>query len=118
MENKIKSCIFCKIINKAIPADIIFENDDVIAFNDINPQAPNHILIIPKFHIESINELNKNNAEFLSQMVLTATKIAKDKGINDSGYRLIINNGPDAGQAVSHLHLHLLGGRKMSWPPG
>lgn len=114
-----KDCIFCKIINKVIASKIVYEDDSVIAFNDINPQAPVHIVIIPKFHIESILDLNKNNAEcFLGNMFLAASKIAKDHSVDASGFRIVINNGHNAGQAVSHLHLHLLGGRPMKWPPG
>lgn len=117
-KNKDKDCIFCKIANKAIPSKIAYEDEAIFAFHDINPQAPLHVLVIPKFHIESISDLNESNVDFLGKMVLASNKIAHDNNIDISGYRLVVNNGPDAGQAVNHLHLHLLGKRKLNWPPG
>lgn len=112
--------IFSKIIRKEIPAEIVFENDDILAFKDINPQAPVHILIIPKItDIETTQDINSNiHNRLLGSMYDAANKIAKDSGISETGFRLIINCGPDAGQEVYHLHMHLLGGRKMNWPPG
>ncbi len=112
------SCIFCKIIKKEIPAKIVFENRDVVAFEDIKPQAPIHIIIIPKVHIERISDVKKDNINIVADLILAANNIAEDKGIQESGYRVVINCNKDAGQAVFHLHLHLLGGRPMAWPPG
>lgn len=106
-------CIFCKIIAKEIPGDIIYTDKDVIAFRDIQPAAPTHILIIPNKHIASINELEEDDARLLGKMNLAAKQIAKDEGVVESGYRLIINNGPDAGQVVFHIHMHLLAGKKL-----
>ncbi len=111
-------CLFCQIIGRKIPAKIIYENEKVLAFHDINPQAPVHIIVIPKNHIERVSDLKRENAGWGAELILAANKIASDLEIKDSGYRLIINCNKDAGQAVFHLHLHLLGGRKMDWPPG
>jgi histidine triad (HIT) family protein len=111
--------IFSKIIRKEIPANIVFENDKVLAFKDINPQAPVHILIIPKEEISSARELEgKKHGELLGELIDAANAIAKQLKINESGFRLVINSGADAGQEVYHIHVHLLGGRKMTWPPG
>jgi histidine triad (HIT) family protein len=109
-------CIFCKIVKKEIPAQIVYENDQVLAFRDINPQAPVHILIIPKQHIEYFTQVKDHTV--IAQMAEAAQLIAKKEGLEPKGYRLVINNGVDAGQEVLHIHAHLLGGRKMSWPPG
>ncbi len=111
-------CLFCRIIERKIPAKVIYENEKVLAFHDINPQAPVHIIVIPKNHIERVSDLKRENADWGAELILAANKIASDLEIKDSGYRLIINCNKDAGQAVFHLHLHLLGGRKMGWPPG
>jgi histidine triad (HIT) family protein len=112
--------IFAKIIRKEIPAQIVFEDEQVLAFKDINPQAPVHILIIPKIsEIESAKNIDpQKHSLLLASMFNAANKIAKELGISDSGFRLVINSGQDSGQEVSHLHMHLLGGRKMNWPPG
>ena len=113
------STIFTKIINKEIPADIVYESETVLAFRDINPQAPVHILIIPKIEIPSARELNgSEHASLLGNMIDAANNIAKVEGILDDGFRLVFNAGKNGGQDVYHLHLHLLGGRKMKWPPG
>lgn len=113
------STIFKKIIDKEIPAQIVFESDAVLAFKDINPQAPVHILIIPKKEITSIREVDSvDDATLMNDLISAANKIAKDLGIYESGFRLVFNAGTDGGQDVYHLHLHLLGGRKMTWPPG
>lgn len=112
------SCIFCKIINKEIPAKIIYEDDQILAFDDINPQAPVHVLIIPKDHYESLNVIPENRADLLSHIILKARAIADLKGIRESGYRLVLNTAKDSGQEVFHIHFHILGGRKMIWPPG
>jgi len=111
--------IFSKIINKEIPANIVFESDSVLAFKDINPQAPVHILIIPKIEIPKVTDINgSKHSQLLGEMIDAANKIAKDLGIDESGFRLVFNCGENGGQEVYHLHLHLLGGRKMNWPPG
>jgi len=111
--------IFSKIINKEIPANIVFESENILAFKDINPQAPVHILIIPKIEIPKVTDLNgKEHGALLGEMIDAANKISKDMGIADEGFRLVFNCGNNAGQEVYHLHLHLLGGRKMNWPPG
>lgn len=110
--------IFSKIINREIKADIVYEDDDVLAFNDINPQAPVHVLIIPKKFIPTINDIKREEAELMGKIILAAKEIAKDCGIDDSGYRLVFNCNEGAGQTVFHIHCHLLGGRAMQWPPG
>lgn len=111
--------IFSKIIRKEIPAQIVFENDTVLAFRDINPQAPTHILIIPKIEIPAVTELKgAEHGELLGEMIDAANQIAKAEGISERGFRLVLNCGPESGQEVYHLHMHLLGGRKMNWPPG
>jgi len=111
-----EDCLFCKIINKEIPASIIYETDDVTAFNDIAPQAPTHILIVPKQHIKSTEYITEQNSGIAGRLVAAASKIAKD--LNLEGYRLVFNCNEIAGQTVFHLHCHLLGGRAMKWPPG
>ena len=111
--------IFSKIIRREIPSDIVYENDDVLAFRDINPQAPVHILIIPKSQIEKTTDINgKEHAELLGKLFDAANEIAKKEGIAEDGFRLVLNCGPNSGQDVYHLHFHLLGGRRMTWPPG
>jgi histidine triad (HIT) family protein len=111
-------CIFCKIISGDIPGDIVYQNDDVLAFRDLNPQAPTHILVIPKKHISTINDMQPEDAELVGKMFLAAKQIAKDEGIEEVGYRAVMNCNEGAGQTVFHIHLHVLGGRGMSWPPG
>jgi len=118
MSEETMNCLFCRIIAKQIPADILYENEKVLAFKDINPQAPVHILIIPKKHISRISDLEESDKDIISELIFIAKKLAEEKGIAESGYRLVLNNNKDAGQAVFHIHLHLLGGRKLSWPPG
>lgn len=114
------ACIFCEIVEKKRKADIVYEDEKVIVFKDINPQAPIHLLIVPKKHIVGIQEMKEEDREVVGHMFLVAKKIAETFGINayDRGYRLVFNVGKDAGQSVFHLHLHLLGGRRLSWPPG
>lgn len=113
------STIFSKIISKEIPADIVYETDNVLAFRDINPQAPVHVLIIPKIEIPTVKEINgKEHAELLGEMYDAANKIAKKEGISEDGFRLVFNCGENGGQEVYHIHMHLLGGRKFNWPPG
>ena len=110
--------IFQKIIDRELDADIDFENDKIIAFNDVNPVAPIHILIVPKKLINSINSIENEDKELIGEMFLAAKEIAKKLKINDSGYRTVFNTNDDAGQTVYHIHLHLIGGRKLDWPPG
>lgn len=110
--------LFCRIVEKEIPADIVYEDDEVLAFRDIRPQAPVHILIIPKKHIPKVADATEADADLLGKLVLAANKIAAQEGVSEDGYRLVFNNGPNSGQEVYHIHLHLLGGRKFGWPPG
>jgi len=111
-------CLFCKIVKKEIPSNIVFETDDVLAFRDINPKAPVHILVIPKLHIGSFAEIKQEHSALLMKMIKMIQDIAKKEGIDQSGFRIVANNGPDAGQAVAHLHFHVIGGRPLKWPPG
>jgi histidine triad (HIT) family protein len=111
-------CLFCKIRDGEIPGDIVYEDDDILAFRDVNPQAPTHILIIPKKHIATINDLEDADIAVSGRMMLVAKQIAADEGIDQEGYRLVFNCNEGAGQAVFHIHMHVLGGRGMSWPPG
>lgn len=110
-------CIFCKIA-KGEMGETIYEDDRVVAFNDIDPKAPHHILIIPRRHIPTINDISEKDNELIGHLVQVAKSIAKEKGIAEKGYRLLFNCNRDGGQAVYHIHLHLLGGRQMNWPPG
>jgi len=112
------NCLFCKIINGEIPAKPVYEDERVLAFNDVNPQAPVHILIVPKKHITTILEAAPEDNELIGHMFQTANKIAKDNGVAERGFRLVMNCNRDAGQTVFHIHLHLLAGRGMHWPPG
>jgi len=112
------SCLFCDIVNKKIPTSLIFENDQVAAFNDINPQAPVHLLIIPKKHITNMESISDADSSLLDEIFKTARHLAKEKKIASSGYRLIANCNAEGGQTVNHLHFHLMGGRQMNWPPG
>ena len=111
-------CIFCKIANKTIPSKLVYEDDQIVAFDDLRPQAPVHSLVIPKRHIVSVQELEEQDQALLGRLLLACTKIVKLKGLAENGYRLVINTGPDGGQSVFHLHFHVLGGRHMAWPPG
>ena len=111
-------CIFCKIAAKQIPAKLVHEDSDVVAFRDINPEAPTHVLIIPRQHIETVNDLKPGDAATVGKLFLAAKEIGIKEGLAERGYRLVLNCGPEAGQAVFHIHLHMLGGRKMNWPPG
>ncbi|TAJ09455.1 MAG: histidine triad nucleotide-binding protein [Nitrospirae bacterium] len=111
-------CLFCKIAAKAIPAKLVHEDDRAVAFDDINPQAPVHTLVIPRKHVASMAELNEADAGLLGHLLLVGNQVAKQKGIAEGGYRLVVNTGRNGGQTVFHLHLHLLGGRPMHWPPG
>ena len=111
-------CIFCKIANGKIPSDKVYENENVYAFRDLNPVAPTHVLIVPKEHIQSLDEMKDTHQSLLGEMMLTAKKIAKDEGLSEDGYRVVNNIGKAGGQSVDHFHLHVVGGRNMQWPPG
>ena len=110
--------LFLKIIDREIPADIVYEDDDVLAFNDINAQAPLHVLIIPKKHIRTLNDMTDEDEALVGKLLNVAQKIAKEKGVADDGFRVVMNCNEGAGQTVFHIHLHLLGGRRLGWPPG
>jgi histidine triad (HIT) family protein len=112
------ACLFCDIASGAIPAKIVYSSPDVTAFRDINPQAPTHVLIIPTRHIASLADLGPDDKDVLARLVEVANALARQEGIAGQGYRVVANVGPHAGQTVPHLHLHLLGGRPMIWPPG
>jgi histidine triad (HIT) family protein len=111
-------CIFCKIARKDIPARVVHEDAQVVAFEDITPQAPTHTLVIPKTHIATLNDVGPADEPLLGHMMAVAAKLAKDKGLDASGYRLVANCLESAGQSVFHIHIHLLGGRRFAWPPG
>ena len=113
-----QDCIFCKIVEGNIPASVVYKDDRCIAFNDIEPQAPTHILVIPRVHIESLDTAGEDQKELIGHLMLTAAKIARDKGFSDAGYRVVANTNADGGQTVFHLHVHLLGGRVFVFPPG
>lgn len=111
-------CLFCKMVAGDIKPDVLFENDAVLAFRDLSPQAPVHFLVIPKKHISTINDLDSADADLIGQMFLAAKTVAKQEGISDEGYRTVMNCNAGGGQSVFHIHLHVLGGRAMTWPPG
>lgn len=111
-------CLFCKMVSGEIAPDKVYENDDVLAFRDISPQAPTHVLVVPKRHIATLNELDSDSADVVGKMVLAAAELAKQEGFAEQGYRTVMNCNADGGQSVFHIHLHLLGGRIMNWPPG
>ena len=111
-------CIFCKIIAGEIPSTKVYEDDKILAFKDIEPQAPVHIIIIPKEHIKSANDINEENCALIGKIFNAAAKIAKELGISENGYRIVNNCGADGGQTVGHIHFHMLGGRSLAWPPG
>lgn len=113
-----QNCLFCRIVRSEVPAEFVHQDDLVLAFPDINPKAPTHLLIIPRKHIDSAADLADTDAQMLGRMFSVAAKLARETGIADRGFRLVSNSGPAAGQSVDHLHFHLLGGRSMSWPPG
>ena len=112
------SCLFCKIIAGEIPASKVYEDDRLIAFNDINPQAPTHVLVIPKQHVASLNDLQPEHDGLVGELTRRAAAIAGERGIAAGGFRTVFNTNRDAGQTVFHIHLHLLGGRSLAWPPG
>jgi len=111
-------CLFCRIVSREIPASIVYEDDRVVAFTDVNPQAPTHILVVPKRHIASLNDLTPGDDQLVGELNRRAAAIAQERGIDARGYRTVFNTNRDAGQTVFHIHLHLLGGRSMQWPPG
>jgi histidine triad (HIT) family protein len=111
-------CLFCKLVRREIPASIVYEDDRVLAFNDINPQAPTHVLVIPKRHIETLNDLQTGDDALVGEVVRRAAVIAAERGLSAKGFRTVFNTNREAGQTVFHIHLHLLGGRGMTWPPG
>ena len=112
------NCIFCKIASGQMQANLVHEDERSVAFMDINPQAPMHLLVIPREHIESVSALSPESDELVGHLFRVAAKLAKDNGVGDGGYRTVINTGPDAGQTVFHIHVHVLGGRSLGWPPG
>jgi histidine triad (HIT) family protein len=111
-------CLFCKIASHEIPSEIVHETETVMAFRDTNPQAPTHVLLIPQDHVEDLGAIGEEHGALLADIVQAAAHLASAEGIDESGWRLVANVGPDAGQSVFHLHFHLIGGRKLSWPPG
>jgi len=111
-------CLFCKIINREIRASIVYDDDRVLAFNDINPQAPTHILVVPKRHIGTLNDVSEDDDQLIGELVRRAAAIAQEQGISAGGFRTVFNTNREAGQTVFHVHLHLIGGRAMHWPPG
>jgi histidine triad (HIT) family protein len=112
------NCIFCKIARKEIPSQVVYEDDDVFAFHDINPQAPVHIVVIPKRHIVSLLTAGDNDQSLLGKLALVSARVAQTLGLAENGFRVVINIGRDGGQSVEHLHYHILGGRSLTWPPG
>jgi histidine triad (HIT) family protein len=113
-----KNCLFCRIAAGEIPAGIIYQDERAVAFNDINPQAPVHALVIPRQHIESLGGASENDSALLGHLLQVAARVAREQGLSESGYRTVANTGAGAGQSVFHLHFHVLGGRPLSWPPG
>ena len=115
---RMADCLFCKIINRELHAAIVYEDDDIVAFNDINPQAPTHVLVVPRRHIATLNDLTPDDDQLVGEIARRAAAIAKARGIATGGYRTVFNTNREAGQTVFHIHLHLIGGRPMHWPPG
>ena len=115
---QVEDCLFCKMARGEIRPDVVFEDDDVLAFRDLNPQAPVHVLVIPRKHIESLDTLEDGDAELIAKVLAVGARVARDEGIAESGYRAVFNTNADGGQSVYHLHLHILGGRQLGWPPG
>ncbi len=111
-------CLFCRIIRRELPATVVYEDDEVLAFQDIAPKAPVHLLIVPKRHVEGLQVLEDGDAGLIGSLFACLTRLARERGVARSGYRAVVNAGADGGQSVLHLHLHLLGGRPMDWPPG
>lgn len=113
-----QNCLFCRLVRGEVPADVVHDDNLVLAFHDINPKAPTHLLLIPRRHVDSAADLAETDAEMLGRLFSVAAKLARETGIAERGFRLVSNSGPAAGQSVDHLHFHLLGGRSMAWPPG
>ena len=113
-----QDCIFCRIASGEIASELVHEDEKVVAFRDINPQAPVHVQVIPREHVENAAALTCDHAELTAHLILVATQVARDEGVQESGYRLVANVGAQGGQSVSHLHIHVLGGRQLTWPPG
>lgn len=111
-------CLFCRIAAGTIPAKLVFSDDEIIAFPDIQPQAPVHLLLIPRRHLSGLNDLTPEDGALFGRLGLAAQRLARERGLSENGYRIVVNCGPDAGQSVPHLHIHLLGGRTLGWPPG
>ncbi|HPW17370.1 MAG TPA: histidine triad nucleotide-binding protein [Candidatus Aminicenantes bacterium] len=116
--DKTADCLFCRIARKEVPAKVLFEDDRVLAFEDIRPQAPAHVLVIPKAHIASLEDAPAGSEELLGACLVAARRAAREKGVDATGYRVVLNTGPDSGQVVFHVHFHVLGGRRLGWPPG
>jgi histidine triad (HIT) family protein len=114
----VADCLFCKIVSGHIPASVVFQNDHVVAFKDITPRAPTHLLVVPRRHIATLNDLAPGDDALVGEMIRAAASLAKEHGLDERGYRTVFNCNADAGQTVFHIHLHLLGGRPMTWPPG
>jgi histidine triad (HIT) family protein len=114
----VSGCLFCRIVSGEIPADLVAEGDDWVAFRDINPQAPAHVLVVPRRHVATVDDLGEDDGSLVGALVQAAAQLAREQGLVNGGYRLVLNCGAGAGQSVYHVHLHLLGGRKFSWPPG
>jgi histidine triad (HIT) family protein len=112
------NCIFCRLIKGEIPADIVYRDEHSVAFRDVNPQAPVHLLVIPREHVESLNDVGRSDEQTLGHLLRIAARVANEAGLAESGYRTVINTGADGGQSVFHLHVHVLGGRRLTWPPG
>jgi histidine triad (HIT) family protein len=112
------TCLFCRIAAGSIPARLAHEDDHTLAFHDIDPRAPVHVLIIPRQHIAAVDRIGEGDTDLMGRLFQTARRLARELGVADSGYRLVVNNGGDAGQSVDHIHMHLLGGRPLKWPPG
>jgi histidine triad (HIT) family protein len=113
-----QSCLFCRILAKEIPADLVCDDDQAVVIRDLNPQAPSHLLVIPRAHLESLNDASQKDEALLGHLLRVAARVANSEGLVEGGYRTVINNGAGAGQSVFHLHVHVLGGRPLSWPPG
>jgi histidine triad (HIT) family protein len=111
-------CIFCRIVRRELPARIVFEDERVLAFEDIRPRAPVHVLVIPKDHFASLDDTPAGSEDLLGELLLRARAVAREKGVGETGYRIVLNTGPDSGQEVPHLHFHVIGGRPLHWPPG
>ena len=113
-----EDCLFCKVVKGEVPAKVAYHDDEFVAFHDIDPKASTHILVVPRQHIRSVSDLQDTDDALAGRLLLVAKRLAHDTGIERSGYRLVLNTGADAGQSVDHIHLHVLGGRRMAWPPG